>query len=137
MAQDATQFIPLEYLNRTDSTGRPQVARLKLYTHKPFSGGLASSANVEFVGAGFVTFEMFGDFSARLLHVQGARATQKAIDAQHAKVFTPEVVAKLQEKVKAHYAAKDAAKVAKEAERKTEDSIRSDMFHRLDHMSAV
>jgi hypothetical protein len=108
MAQDQKQFIPLEYLNRNDHSGRLETARLRLETRKSHNGGLYSGANVEFCRDGMVTFELCGDFSIKILHNRAARATQKAIDTQHAQVFTAEAIAGLQDQVKAYYEAKAA-----------------------------
>lgn len=104
MATDAKTIIYIPELDKNDTR-----AVLKLVTSKAYNGGLASFASIEFHGDRFVTCELFGDFSVRLLYNRAARATQKAIDAQHAQAFTPERIADLKAKLAAYYAEKNAA----------------------------
>lgn len=95
----------LEYGNQT----RPQQATLQIETSKYYNGGLLSDASVYWVSENCRQQLMSlgdgsGDYSRRLLINKSAKATQKNIDAQHAQVFTPEVVAQLTEYAKLHYA---------------------------------
>ena len=97
----------LEYGDPT----RPQRAVLELSTGKHYDGGLSSRASVYWHGdysrsqlIGIGSSE--GDYSRRPARTDKAvRATQKAIDRQHAEAFTPEVVATITAEAKAHYAA--------------------------------
>ncbi len=92
-------------------SGRVQRGVLEIETRKYYNGGLISSASVYWVGdhsrqqlMGIGSNE--GDYSKRLLTSdRTVKATQKAIDRQHAEVFTPEVVARLTGYAKLHYSA--------------------------------
>jgi hypothetical protein len=91
---------------------RPRRAVLEIQTGKHYNGGLASDASVYWVGnhsrqqlIGVGGFSG-GDYSSRLkTSPRDVKATQKAIDRQHAEVFTDEVVAGLVAAARAHYAA--------------------------------
>jgi hypothetical protein len=81
-----------------------KVAVLTLETNKA-NRGISSFAQLAFRQSdGCITFQMFGDFSSRLFHDKMARATQKAIDTQHAQVFTPAKIAEITTTMFAHYA---------------------------------
>jgi hypothetical protein len=107
MAQDREHVIDLE-LEREDYSKRVTRARLTLETSKSYNGGIRSIARVDWVGAGFVTHALGlgagGDFSANVLRNTSARATQKAIDTQHARAFPPAVVDALTIQAKDYYA---------------------------------
>lgn len=90
---------------------RPRVAVLQIETSKHYNGGLISDAQVFWVGD-HSRSQMLGiggpggDFGKRVkVSGRDVKATQKAIDTQHAEVFTAEVVAQLVEAAKAHYSA--------------------------------
>src|SRR4051812_32200214 len=89
---------------------RKQVAVLQIETSKHYNGGLESDATVYWVGNRIRSTCMSiggtgdGDFRKGVAIVRNVKATQKAIDRQHAGVFTPEVVAQLMEGAKLHYA---------------------------------
>lgn len=89
---------------------RKQVAVLQIETSKYYTGGLISDAGVYWVGSHCrqncmsLSADASGDYGKRLIVNRAAKATQKAIDKQHAEAFTPEVVARLVEAAKAHYA---------------------------------
>ncbi len=91
---------------------RKQSAVLTIETSKHYIGGLRSSASVYWVGNRmrshcFSLCGDSGDFGRNRLMISApsVKATQKAIDKQHAEVFTPDAVAVLVEAAKAHYAA--------------------------------
>ena len=106
MAQDRETIIDLG-LERRDFQDRTERAELRLTTRKPYSGGLQSSARVDWVGNGWrshaLGFGAGGDFSGTVLTNKTARATQKAIDTQHATAFPPAVVEELTLTAKAYY----------------------------------
>lgn len=109
MANDQKLDIDLGLHRREYRDGREQNAVLTIKTGKSFRGGLSSTATVFWlsehsrshafgVGGG-------GDFSETIEQSQTAvRATQSAIDKQHSRVFTDEVIATLTAKAKAYYA---------------------------------
>ncbi len=109
MANNQEQDIELG-LNRLEygDHGRSQRAVMTISTGKGYNGGLRSSVTVSWCGDGFRqhAFGMGGgggDFSKALKTSERVKATQKALDKQHAEVFTPEVIAQLTEAAKAHY----------------------------------
>lgn len=85
-------------------------AVLTIETGKGYSGGIESTATVFWVGNhsrdhAFGLGSSGGDFSRNLVRTSyTVRATQKAIERQHATVFTAEVVAVLTAKALAWYA---------------------------------
>lgn len=89
---------------------RKQIAVLQIQTSKYYNGGLISDATVYWVGQHSRQNCMSltgngGDYGKRLkISGREIKATQKAIDRQHAEVFTPERIAQLTEYAKAHYA---------------------------------
>lgn len=90
---------------------RKQAAVLQIETSKYYNGGVLSDASVYWIGRTSrqqlisLGGDSVGDYSKRLkLSGREVKATQKAIDRQHAEVFTPEVVAQLVETAKRHYA---------------------------------
>lgn len=99
--------IPLG-IDRVDFTKRPESAVLHIRTDKPYTGGIASDATVYWHGEGHRSHAFGlgggGDWSKRLCKSPNVRATQGAIDKQHAAVFTPEVVAELVATAKSYYA---------------------------------
>ncbi len=106
MANDVVHHFPLEYLDRPDSNGNTESARLTLRTGKGLSGGITSDARVGFSSAGVISVELFGDFYKLLRHERAGRVTQKAIHVQHSRVFTAEVIAGIQTEVSYYYAAR-------------------------------
>jgi len=108
-AKEIAIRIPLPHLDRVKD-GKPERAKLSLQTYKPYSGGLLSSARVDFVSPeGWQTHACGlggggGDYSRSFFHNKAARATQSAIDKQHAEVFTPDVIAGIQSAIVLHYA---------------------------------
>jgi len=103
MAIDKKAIIALPELDRNSDRG-VEKCFLTLSTYKG-SRGLVSHAKVYFVNDGYETFEMFGDFSKQIC-ATASRATQSAIDKQHAQVFNPEAIYQLQEEARQFYAAK-------------------------------
>ncbi len=101
-------IVRLEY----GDAARPQRAVLTIETSKYYNGGLISDATVYWVGrncrSNMITLggtDSEGDYGERLkVSERTVKATQKAIDRQHAEVFTPEVVAQLMGYAKLHYA---------------------------------
>ncbi len=93
MAAEKSEVIELG-LTRTDDTGKVRKAILVLKTDKYLRGGLKSSATVFWEGFNSRQHAYGlgggGDYSKTLLQSPGVRATQKAIDIQHAQVFTDE-----------------------------------------------
>ncbi len=94
----AEQYIPLDG-NRV----------LRVYTLKSSSGKLVTMATAGAVShdAGFACFSflMGGDFSERILATD-TRATEKAINAQHAAALAPEAIGPVLARCAAHYAPK-------------------------------
>lgn len=91
MAVDRSEVIELG-LTRADFAGELRKAVLILKTAKDSRGGLRSDATVFWEGFHSRQHEFGlgagGDYSKTLLEIPNVRATQKAIDAQHAQVFT-------------------------------------------------
>ena len=98
MAVDRSEVIELG-LTRTDYMGELRKAILILKTAKDYRGGLRSDATVFWEGFHSRQHEFGlgagGDFSKTLLEIPIVRATQKAIDTQHAQVFTDHLRADL------------------------------------------
>lgn len=111
MAKEKTQDIDLGIVRfEYGDAASPQRAVLTIETDKAYRGGIQSNAKVMWHGAQ-ARSHMFGlgsdggDFSTRVHITAGTvRATQKAIDVQHATVFTAARIAELIEAAKAHYA---------------------------------
>ena len=95
-------------LTRTDFSGEVREAILILETDKDLRGGLKSSATVFWKGSQSRQHAFGlgcgGDYSKTLLRSPGVRATQKAIDTQHARVFTDGVRAGLTTEARQWYA---------------------------------
>jgi hypothetical protein len=104
MANTAKSLILISSLD-----GERGVLQLQLSTRKSENGKLYSSGHVQWAKDRCVTFELCGDYS-KTFYTTPTRvtATQKAIDKQHAAVFTPERVEEIKAEVVAFYAAKDA-----------------------------
>lgn len=86
-----------------------KVAVLQIETRKHYNGGLISDASVFWVGdysrSQLLSFGADGgDYSKRLKVSSKAKATQKAIDSQHAEVFTDVAVDALVDDAKGYYA---------------------------------
>ena len=112
MAQDKRQDIDLGIIRyEYGEDTRERHAVLEIRTSKYYNGGLISDATVYWVGDRGRQNCMNlggdgGDYSNRLFVTgKSVRATQKEIDAQHARVFTREAIATLVTGAKAHYAA--------------------------------
>ena len=86
-----------------DITKHGRRAILTIKTDKGYRGGVRSGATVAWSDGQFESHLLYGDFDTCQKTTQG-RATQKAIDTQHAAVFTPDVVAALVVEAKAFYA---------------------------------
>lgn len=122
MAQDKTLHIELGR-TRPDYGNRTKTAQLTLETRKHYNGGLVSSARVDWVGLNSVSHafsiggpDNSGDFSKDLSRSERTvKATQKAIDTQHARVFTPEVINEMVTQAKEYYDRQDAARAEKAA----------------------
>ena len=104
MAQEPKQIIPIPALNIEEGA-----AQLTLTTDKYFNGQIVSAAHIYFAKNGMITFELAGDFRKVLLRTR-ERATQKALDTQHANTFTPEVIEALKAEALAFYAEKRKSK---------------------------
>lgn len=107
METDIVQHIPIEYLNRSDSKGRLEAARLELSTYFSSRVGVISQARVEFCRGNTVTFQVYGDFYKRVKLTRPVQTTQKVIAKQHAREFAPEKVAAILAAVRQHYAVLD------------------------------
>jgi hypothetical protein len=89
---------------------RKQVAVLEIETSKYCNGGIVSDVTVYWVGNHSRQTCMSlggggGDYGKTLKRSsREVKATQKAIDRQHAEIFTTEAVAQLVEYAKLHYA---------------------------------
>jgi hypothetical protein len=107
-AQKVDIDLELSRLEYDDAT-RPQRAVLMIETAKSYAGSLRSQATVYWLGLhGRSTCMAFfgggGDFNRHLFSsAKTVKATQKAIDTQHAQVFTPEVIAGLVQAAKDYY----------------------------------
>jgi len=112
MANDANTTISLP-LTKKDYDGTTKTAQLDLRTYRASNGQLLSQAHVSWVGGGFQTTEIFGDFS-KVYARTAARGTQKNIDAQHAEVFTPANVEILKSNVALFYETKRAREAREE-----------------------
>jgi hypothetical protein len=104
MAQKVSQSIPMPEL---DKEGKQ--CMLECVTYRPHEGGVYSSVRVHFLEGQWKTTELFGDFHCRLEYNKGLRATQKNVDNQHARLFTPQAVEIFKNQVRAFYAHKRAA----------------------------
>jgi hypothetical protein len=103
MASDVKRVIAMPELD--SNKGQFQ---LELRTYKGFNGQIVSAAHGQYVRDGMLTFELCGDFS-EVYERSNARATQKALEAQHAAAFGPESIAAIQNSVRSFYAAKAVA----------------------------
>jgi hypothetical protein len=103
MANSAVKLIDFPSLDKDGLK-----AFLKLETSKHYIGGILSYASVEFHGKDSITFEVFGDYRKVILRDQKARGTQKAIDTQHANVFTQASIEEIKASVVSYYAAEGA-----------------------------
>jgi hypothetical protein len=110
MAQDQRQDIDLG-ISRLEygDPARPQHAVLTLTTGKHYAGGVESSARVYWIGLHSRSHAFGlagkGDFDMpRMKWERTTKATQRAIDRQHAEVFTAEVIEQLTQAAKEHYA---------------------------------
>lgn len=121
MAIDRTITIPMPSL---DHDGKR--AQLVLSTYKG-SGQVFSSASVQFVERGYITFELYGDYRKVVRREHVARVTQKVIDAVHA-VFTAEAI----ETFKADAIAFYADKRAKEQEQTASSSVHASVTEMMD-----
>ena len=96
-------------------SARSRSAVLEIRTGKGYNGGVRSDCSVFWVGLNSRQLcAGHGWFWWRLRLKQSKttiKATQKAIDKQHAEVFMPEVVEALKAEAKAHYAPDLAAGV--------------------------
>ena len=110
MAKEAKTMIRVPDVDGCKPFDGPSEAFLHLYTDKASGSGIYSAAAIEFYDAnGDVSFAIGGDFRVTMKHDRRARATQAAIDKQHAEVFTEEAVAVLLGAVREHYAAREQA----------------------------
>ncbi|RZU28956.1 hypothetical protein [Edaphobacter modestus] len=111
MAEDREQHIELG-MTRPGTGGQQETALLELKTGKPYGRGIASDARVVWGYPGGFSHAFGvgtkGDFSTTLLKRPGI-ATQKAIDKQHAEVFTPAKIEELKTLAVAHYAGDEVA----------------------------
>jgi hypothetical protein len=111
MANKVVRDIPMPEFNRIGELHKePETAILHLITYRPYEGGVYSAVHVHYVTpSGAITMTLFQDYSRKLEYNKDLRATQKNIDNQHARLFTPEVIEALKADARAHYAHKRAA----------------------------
>lgn len=100
MVDNAITTIKIPMLNNDEGE-----AVLHLETYKGFRPGIISVAQVCRVKNGFSTRKPFSDFGKTIKTTQ-SRATQKAIDSQHAAVFTHEIKEDLARQAVAFYTQK-------------------------------
>ncbi len=81
--------------------------QIELTTRKYSNGEMVSSATGEFARDGMVTYLMYGDFR-KVYARTAARATQRALDAQHAATFSPAALPQIIADARAFYAARHA-----------------------------
>jgi hypothetical protein len=110
MAVARKRDIPLGIKRLESFGGETREAVLQIETSKGYTKGVESDATVFWVGGGCRS-RMIGlgngpgsDYSLRVQVDRNIRATQQAIDRQHAGVFTPERVSEIVEAAKLHYA---------------------------------
>ncbi len=100
--------LPLSALQRRRNENGTMI--LEVGTHKTERGALLSYVSVSCeVRDGEVTlhtFEVFGDYSRRVIESPGVRCTEKAVSAQHARAL--ELVPALLAEVETFYASKRA-----------------------------
>ena len=115
MAKDQKQDIELG-ITRLEygDLSRPQRAVLTIQTDRHYNGGVASYATVFWFGGGERQHAFGlaggGDYEKKVYLDQSVKSvTQKAIDRQHAEVFTPATIEQLTGLAKAHYAGYVAA----------------------------
>lgn len=89
-----------------DLSGKPMTATLHCSTAKSSSGGIYSQCNVQFNCDGFTTFAIGGDYRRVTERDPNTRATQKALATQHARNFTPELIAAYASEAIGYYASK-------------------------------
>lgn len=109
MAVDRIIKVALPELDTPDGDlGRASRGSLELETGKHYSGGIRSHYTVFHIGECMKQHQFSlsrvgkGDASGTVKTVPGI-ATQRKIDAQHADVFTPEVIEEIRLKALAHY----------------------------------
>jgi hypothetical protein len=100
VAQEPETFIDIPALDSEEGK-----AQLVLSTFKSRGGEIISAVSIHFLRNGMITFQPFSDFHKTLLRTR-ARATQRALDAQHASVFTAPAVEALKAETLAFYAEK-------------------------------
>ncbi len=105
MATDRREDIDLGMEQKGDGD-RTKRAVLELRTSSGFRSGIRSSVTVFWIENGFRSTMLFGDYSKNLATTD-KRATQKAIDTQHANVFTQAEINLQVAAAKAHYATKE------------------------------
>ena len=105
MAQTRKTDVAVPGLTSKEHAGKTPV--LELHTGKGFrGGGIQSSATMFWSDGQYRSTMLFGDFSWHPRHTPGT-ATQKAIDRQHAEVFSPDAVARIVGEARAYYAKRD------------------------------
>lgn len=97
---------PKTLINMPELDSADGKAQMELSTDKYNNGQTVSAAHVHFLKDGMITFECFGDFRKVLLRAQLSRVTQKALDSQHAAVFTPAAIEAVKAEAIAFYAEK-------------------------------
>jgi len=119
MATEAVTRIEMPELNLPDYIrGDKKRAILKLTTMQATipEKHLRSMARIVFVGDGLETFMMQADYSETTFQAFGERATQKNIDAQHAKAFDSEAVERIKAEARKHYGLKQEPEPTEEQE---------------------
>jgi hypothetical protein len=110
MADDRKQDIELGLTRPSTTYEDERRAVLTIDTGKSYNGGIRSTATVFWCNgrsrshAFGIGNTASGDWSKQLKQTERTvKATQKAIDRQHAEVFTAEVIADLAAKAKTYY----------------------------------
>ena len=108
--QPHEQNIPVPALDKANTFAMnpgTEKAILHCSTAKALGGGIYSQCNIQFnTPEGFTTFAIGGDYRRVLERDPKARATQKALAAQHARNFSPAQITALIEEATAFYANK-------------------------------
>lgn len=100
--------VAIPALDKPDTNGEPMTAVLHCSTSKDSRGGIYSQCNVQFNRDGLTTFEVFGDYRRVIERAPNVRATQKALATQHARNFTPELIAAYTSEAIGYYKNKEA-----------------------------
>jgi hypothetical protein len=102
MANEPKQTLPIPELDSERGA-----FEIELSTRKYGNGQIVSAAHGQRVKDGMVTFMLYGDF--RQVYARNAgRATQAALNSQHAATFSPAQIEAIRHEAIAFYAAQQA-----------------------------